>query len=419
MRTKLVIAAVAVSLLAACATQPGTASSAGATQWVASWGTSQMIPEPQNALAPELWRNASLRQVVHVSLGGTRLRVRFSNAFGSQPLTIDSASIARSLGAGKADVDAASQRRLSFAGRSTVMVPAGGEYYSDPVDLEHAAGADLAVTLHFKAEPARQTGHGGSRTTSFVASGDKLMEASWQEPTKVVRWYQLADIEVQAARDTGVVVAIGDSITDGYGATTDGNDRWPDQLARRLRRDGGTPMGVVNAGIGGGRMLRDGLGPNLISRFDRDVMGRSGVTHAIVHIGVNDLGIQHRNGDDTPSARKQLVEDLQTAYGQLAQRARNRGVCLIGATVTPYQGSDYYKPGADNEADRQAINAWIRGAAIFDGVADFDAALRDPAHPERLKPEYDTGDHLHPSLAGYRVMADAVPMAALRHNCRQ
>lgn len=391
------------------------AKDAGTRQhWVASWGTAMMIPEGQNELPAEMWRDSTLRQVVRVSLGGSQVRVRVSNAFGTTPLMLEGASLARAIGPGKADIDAASVKPLTFSGRATVMIPAGAEYYSDPVALEHKAGADLAVSMYFKGEPGRQTGHPGSRATSFVAKGNRLMDTAWTDPAKVQRWYALADIEVQAPRGVGAVVAIGDSITDGYGATTDGNDRWTDMLATRLAKDGKQGMGVVNAGIGGGRMLRDGLGPNMVARFDRDVLSRGGVTHAIVLIGVNDVGGQHRSGGDTPETRKKMVDDLLTAHRQLVERAHAKGICVIGGTMTPYMGSGYYKPDADNEADRQAINHWIRTSGVFDAVADFDAAVRDPAQPQRMLPERDTGDGLHPSLAGFRAMAEAVPLAALR-----
>lgn len=382
-------------------------------RWVASWGTTMMVPDGQNALAPELWRDATLRQVVRVSLGGSKVRVRVSNAFGSAPLQLEGASLARSLGAGRADVDAASVRPLTFSGRAAVMIPAGAEYYSDPVTLEHAAGTELAVSLYFKGEPARQTGHPGSRTTSFVAKGNRLGEAAWTEPSKVVRWYALADVEVLAPRGTGAVVALGDSITDGYGATTDGFDRWTDVLSARLAQEK-VRMGMINAGIGGGRMLRDGVGPNLMARLDRDVIARAGVTHAIVLIGVNDVGGQHRSGQDTPETRKKMVEDLIAAHTQLAARAHAHGICVIGGTMTPYMGSGYYQPDAGNEEDRQAINHWIRTSGVYDAVADFDAALRDPAQPSRMLAALDTGDGLHPSLAGLRAIANAVPIDALR-----
>jgi lysophospholipase L1-like esterase len=400
----------------ASAAQKHAAAGVQDSHWVASWGTAQMVPDAQNELPAAQWRDATLRQVVHVSLGGRMVRVRVSNAFGTQPLVLDSASLALAAGPGRADVEPGSIRPLRFDGRAAVTIPAGAEYASDPVELAHGGGADLAVSMHFGAAPARQTGHPGARATSFVVSGDQVLDAQWPQAEKVTRWYQLAGVDVLAAPGAHAVVAIGDSITDGYGTTTDGNDRWTDVLASRLRKSGMGEVGVVNAGIGGGRMLRDGLGPNLVSRFERDVLARSGVSHAIIMIGVNDLGVQHRNNEDTPAERQRLLEDLKQAHRQLVERAHGEGVCVVGATIGPYSGSGYYKPNADNEQDRQAYNRWIRESGVFDGVADFDAALRDPAKSDQLLKAYDN-DGLHPSLAGYRAMAEAVPLAALK-SCR-
>jgi lysophospholipase L1-like esterase len=396
--------------------------------WVASWGAAQQLVEPANELPAEHWRDASLRQILHLSLGGKRLRVRLSNAYGSAPLKVDGASVALASAPGDAGIDSATLRALTFDGRNDVTIPAGAEYYSDPVALELKPAADLAVSLYFKAEPARQTGHPGSRANSFVAKGNRVMDAAWAEATKVAHWYMVADVEVEATRggknsgkgSGAALVAIGDSITDGRGSTTDANDRWPDLLAARLRGKGspsGIEMGVVNAGIGGGRMLQDGLGTNLAARFDRDVLSRAGVTHAIVMIGVNDLGSQHRNTSDTPAERQSLLADLKLAHRQLAERAHAHGVCLIGGTITPYAGSEYYHPNADNEADRQALNDWMRNSGVFDAVADFDAALRDPEHTDRMKKTFDSGDGLHPSPAGFRAMAEAVPLPALQKRC--
>lgn len=405
-----------VGALGGCATAPGTASNPG-QHWVASWGTAQLVPETANELPAANWRDASIRQVVHLSLGGSEVRVRLSNAYGTAPLLVDAASVARAVAPGRAAIDAATLKVLTFDGRSAVTIPAGAEYYSDPVSLDAPAGADLAISLHFTGEPARQTSHSGARASSFLAAGNRTADADWPGAATVTRWFAIADVDVMAPRAAGALVAIGDSITDGYGVTTDGNDRWTDVLAARLLRDN-VPIGTVNAGIGGGRMLKDGLGPNLVSRFERDVLGRAGVTHALVLIGVNDLGNLHRNTPDLPADRRQLLADLRLAHRQLATRARARGVCLIGATVTPYVGSDYYHPEPANESDRQELNAWIRDAGVFDAVVDFDAALRDPAQPQRLAPQYDSGDHLHPSLAGYRAMGDAVPLEMLRRRCR-
>lgn len=413
-RQSILAAGVIGMLLSGCAaTGAGPSSSAPAEgRWVASWGTAQLAPDAQNELPAAQWKDASLRQVVRVSLGGAMLRVRLSNALGTQPLTIDAASVALSAGPGRAEVDPASLRALRFNGAASVTIPAGAEYVSDPVALRHAPGANLAITMHFNEAPARQTSHPGSRATSFVAGGQRVMDAAWPQAAKVTRWYQIAGVESQAAPGARAVVAIGDSITDGYGVQPDTNARWTDALATRLR-GAGLDLAVVNAGIGGGRMLRDGLGPNMVSRFERDVLARPGVSHAIVMIGVNDFGVQHRNKEDTPEARARLLEDLKQAHRQLVASAHARGICVVGATITPYAGSGYYQPSPENEADRQDYNDWIRHSGTFDGVADFDAALRDPARPSYLLKAYDN-DGLHPSLDGYKAMAAAVPFEPLR-----
>ena len=408
-------AACAAVLLAGCAAPGTTGSSHG--RWVASWGTAQMLPGAEHELASAQWRDATLRQVVRVSLGGERLRVRFSNAFGTEPLVIGGASIALSSGPGRSAIEPGSSRPLRFGGAASVTIPAGTEYLSDPVDLAHRAGSDLAVSIHYPDAPSRQTSHPGARATSFIAPGQHLAASELPGASSFTRWYQLAGIEVEAAPGTHAVVAIGDSITDGYGVAPDTNLRWTDGLAARLRQAGMTGVGVINAGIGGGRLLRDGLGPNLASRFARDVLERPGVRHAIVLIGVNDFGNLHRNTDDSPAARAQLLLDMQEALRQSVARAHARGVCVIGATITPYAGSAYYHPKAPNEQDRQAYNDWIRGSGVFDGVIDFDAALRDPRRPDHLRKDYDN-DGLHPNMAGYRAMAEAVPLDLLK-DCRR
>lgn len=384
--------------------------------WVGSWASSQQIPEPQNALASEDLRDATLRQIVHLSVGGPSLRVHLSNAFGTAPLHFTSVHIAKPVSAGAAKIDPASDKALTFFGDSDVTVPAGAEFVSDPVEYSVAAGSNLAVTMHFDVPPARQTGHPGSRATSYVAHGDMVSAADLPEAKKVEHWYQLAGVDVMVPSNATAIVALGDSITDGHGATTNGNDRWTDVLARRLQSSPQTQsLGVLNQGIGGNHVLTDGLGPNVLARFDRDVLAQTGVRYLIVLEGVNDLGGLTRNGEVSAVEHGALVRQIEEAYQQIVLRAHAHGIKVIGGTILPYTGSDYYHPGPASEADRQAINQWIKTPGHFDEVVDFDKVARDPAHPDRLLPEYDSGDHLHPSPAGYNAMGSAIALSLFAH----
>jgi lysophospholipase L1-like esterase len=384
--------------------------------WVGSWAASQQIPEPQNALAPEDLRDATLRQIVHLSVGGPVLRVHLSNAFGTAPLPFTSVHIARPVLAGAAKIDPASDKALTFSGSSDVTVPAGAEFISDPVDYPVAAGSNLAVTLHLDAPPAQETGHPGSRATSYLVHGDQVSAADLPDAKKVDHWYQLGGVDVMGPPNAVAIVVLGDSITDGHGATTNGNDRWTDVLARRLQGSPATrSLGVLNQGIGGNHLLTDGLGPNALARFDRDVLAQTGVRYLIVLEAVNDLGGLARNGEVSPAEHSALVRRIEEAYQQIVLRAHAHGIKVIGATILPYTGSDYYHPGPSSEADRQAVNQWIRTPGHFDEIVDFDKIARDPAHPERLLPEFDSGDHLHPSPTGYSAMGGAVPLSLFGH----
>jgi lysophospholipase L1-like esterase len=381
-----------------------------ASFWVGSWAASQQVPEPQNALAPDDLRDATLRQIVHLSAGGPTLRIHLSNAFGTAPLHLNSVHVARPLSSSTSTIDPPTDRALAFHGQPDVTVPAGAEYLSDPLDLPVEPNSDLAISIHFENPPERQTGHPGSRATSYVAHGDVLSAASLPNAKKVEHWYQLSAVDVVAPFDAASIVALGDSITDGHGATTNGNDRWTDVLARRLQADGAyRNFGVLNQGIGGNHLLTDGLGPNALARFDRDVLAQTGVHYLIVLEGVNDLGGLSRTKEVPSAEHAAFVQRIVAAYEQIIWRARAHGIQVIGGTILPYVGSDYYHPGPLSEADRQAVNTWIRGLGHFDAVIDFDQVTRDPAHPERLLPAFDSGDHLHPSPAGYAAMANAIP----------
>jgi lysophospholipase L1-like esterase len=270
----------------------------------------------------------------------------------------------------------------------------------------------LAVTFYIDLPPARETGHPGSRATSYYLHGNFAGATNLVEAKHTDHWYQVAEIDVQATPDASAVVVLGDSITDGHGATTNGNDRWTDVLAQRLLSKPETrAIGVSNQGIGGNHLLTDGLGPNALARFDRDVLAPAGVRWVIVFEGVNDLGGLARDGEVSPAEHAALVSRVLAAYQQIVARAHAHGLRVYGATITPYAGSSYYHPGPLSEQDRQSVNQWIRTVGHFDAVIDFDSVLRDPQHPGQLLPAYDSGDHLHPSPAGYKAMGDAVPLA--------
>ena len=379
--------------------------------WVASWGASQQIPEPQNAVATDDLRDATVRQVFHLSLGGPALRVHLSNAFGTEALHFTSVHIARPVSPSSSAIDPATDRALTFAGSSDVTVPPGTEFISDPLDYPVAALSNLAVTFHLDSPPATQTGHPGSRATSYLVHGDFVGAPNLLDAKNVDHWYQVSGIDVLAPAGGASIVVLGSSITDGHGATTNGNDRWTDILAQRLQASANKrSIGVSNQGIGGNHLLTDGLGPNALARFDRDVLAPAGVRWVIVFEGVNDLGGLTRDGEVTPEQHSVRVKHIISAYEQIVQRAHAHGLRVFGATITPYVGSDYYHPGPLSEADRQAVNAWIRAVGHFDAVIDFDSVVRDPQHLDRLLPAFDCGDHLHPSPAGYRAMGEAVQL---------
>lgn len=395
----------------------GQAQLAGTSQvWVGSWAASQQIPEPQNALPSVDLEDVTLRQIFHLSVGGAALRVHISNVFGTEPLHVVSVHIARPLSASSSAIDPASDRALSFAGNRGVTVPAGAEYISDPINYPVTALSNLAVTFYLAVPPVQQTGHPGSRATSYYVHGDLVSAKDLPGARRVDHWYQISGIDVLASSNGGAIVALGDSITDGHATTTNGNDRWTDVLAERLQASAADrSIGVLNQGIGGNHLLTDGLGPNALARFDRDVLGQTGVRWLIVFEGVNDLGGLTRDGEVSAAEHASLVRCILGAYRQMIVRAHAHGIRVIGATITPYMGSDYYHPGPASEADRQAINQWIRTPGNFDAVLDFDKVVRDASHGDRLRPIYDCGDHLHPSPAGYRAMGEAVPLSLFAH----
>ena len=365
-------------------------------------------PPPQ---PPLVINNQTLRQIVRASIGGSRVRVVLSNAFGTAPVEIGGAHIA--LRDKEAAILGQSGRPLTFSGRPSFRIPAGSIAISDPVELTVPALADLAIDLYLPGEvgggPSPLTMHNGANQTSYVsATGARAGEAAFGE-TQTRSWFLISRVEVMAPARTSAIVAFGDSITDGARSTADMNARWPDQLARRLAtQSGGARFAVLNAGISGNQVLGEGApaaGINAQARFDRDVLMQTGVTHVIVMEGINDIGLARQNA--TPSA-----DDLIAGHKQLIQRAHARGLKIFGATLTPFEGAAYFTQ--EGEAKRQALNQWIRTSGAYDGVIDFDAVTRDPNAPTKFKPEFDSGDHLHPGDAGYKAMGDAIDLTLFR-----
>lgn len=382
--------------------------------WVAGWASSQYRPTGDALLPDGTLANQTLRQIVRPSISGDRVRVHFSNLVGTKPLRIAGASIARALRSTSPDIDPGTLISLRFDGRPEVVIPAGADYLSDPVSLPTKALDNIAISIRYDGEP-EQTSHPGSRATSWHLSGDHLTDTSMPGAASFEHWFHLAALEVERCAPekspNKLIVALGDSITDGRGSTTNGNDRWTDRLAARLQADPKRRnIAIVNQGIGGNRLLNDGAGPNALARFDRDVLAQPGVTHIILLEGVNDLGTLTRDAPVSVAAHQAHVARIIGAYRQIIARAHGRGIKVIGATIMPFVGNDYYHADTQNEADRQAVNAWIRTPGHFDGLIDFDRITRDPAHPDRLLPAYDVGDALHPSPAGYAAMGDAIPL---------
>jgi len=362
--------------------------------------------------------NSTLRQTIHVSVGGQHLRLRFSNAFGGADLPITGVSIARPAGgrAGVSAIQAATSRSVTFDGRPSVHIPVGSQAVSDPLTFDVAARTNLTVTIFLAHGQASEdiTSHPGSRTTSYLLAGDHVNDPDLPTATSVDHWYFLSAAEVWSPRSTEGVVVLGDSLSDGRGSTTNQNDRWPDQLLGRLqsRRDT-AGVAVLNQAAGGNRVLHDGLGPSALARLDRDVLAQSGIRWLIVFEGVNDIG----TAPVTVPDQQAVGADLIAAYDQIITRCHAQGIRVYGATITPFGGNtDYDDPQGLREATRQTVNQWIRTSHRFDAVIDLDAAGRDPARPRRLLPAFDVGDHLHLNPTGYRALADAVPARLFHRN---
>ncbi|WP_341676529.1 SGNH/GDSL hydrolase family protein [Niveibacterium sp. SC-1] len=386
----------------------------GASRWIASWTASPQAARDSHFVLPtgvpaEL-QDVTVRQFLRISLGGTRVRLRFSNAYGKAPLRIDQVVLAAPAREGAS----ALARTLRFGGATQVSIAPGASVLSDQVALPLAPLTRLVVSLHLPASTAVETFHWDGRDTAWIARGElPLASAVQDDAQRITARLVLQAVEVAGDAGSGAVAVIGDSITDGNGASVDASARWPDFLAERLAPHG---LAVINAGISGGRLLRDGMGESALARLERDVLAQPGVRALIVLIGINDIAWPGTIFD--PQAQAPSVEALAVAYRELIGRAHARGLRVIGATLLPFAGALEGTPLADyhdarKDALRQAVNAWIRESGAFDAVVDLDAVTRDPADPLRLRTEADSGDHLHPGDAGNRMMAEAIPLSLL------
>jgi len=374
-------------------------------QRIRVWSPSQQECEPHNLPPEPGLAGSTLRQNFRPSLAGSAARFLFSNEYGDGKVEIAGAMIAPSLGMDR--IDGGRSRRLSFGGAEGVTLPPGGTAWSDPVDFRVVDRAPLSADIRFGACPGKVTAHPGSRTTSYLSAGDALGAVALPDAARTEHWYFLAGMDLVPDGPARTFVAIGDSLTDGRGTTTDGDTRWTDALLARIRSAGMSGVAVVNSGLGGNRVLRDGLGPSTRSRYRRDALDLPGAAWMLVFEGVNDIGTLC--GELGAAA---VVEELTDAYAEMAAAAREKVIRTVGATITPFGGSQYDTP-ADREA-RNAVNEWIRGSGVFDVMADFDAAVRDADDPERLAGEVDSGDHLHLCNEGYRRLAGAVDLDLFR-----
>ncbi len=413
----------------------GTPTNLDDSHWVGTWAAAPQSSPPAGV---ETFSNQTLRLIVHTSLGGKKVRIRISNVFGDQPLALGAAHIARRTAGAK--IDPSSDRTLTFAGQKSTTVTAGSLVVSDPVDLDVPALSDVAVSLFFPKATEARTLHLLALQTNYISSatGDSTAQPDFPDAKTIASWPFLTGLDVAASPRAGAIVAFGSSTTDGDGSTEDANHRWPDLLAERLQKDGGehAELGVLNEGIIGNRLLSDShsprqaggpfaavlqqfgdaLGQAGMARFDRDVLEQTGVRYVIFGLGVNDMLFP---GAFIPATESVDAQSLIRGYRELIARARKNGIRVIATTIPPFENATFRGPvihfyTPEKDRVREEFNQWIRTSGEFDGVADFDKAVRDPNHPSQLSPAYDSGDHLHVNDAGNVAQANAISLELLR-----
>jgi len=379
--------------------------------WVGTWSASPQSVDPFTPANPASFTGQTIRQVLHTSVGGQTIRVRLTNEFGTDALTIGSAHVAlQSSGAG---IAGGTDRTLTFAGQGSVSIPKGAPMLSDPVDLDVPPLSNVVVTIYLPQATSNTTFHALGRQDTYISGpGDFTGAAAFPTATTTQSWYFLSGLEVLASSRSAAVVTLGDSITDGFASTVNANNRWPNILAERLQASRRfADVAVLDQGISGNRVLHDTIGPNALSRVDRDVLAASGVKFVTLLEGINDIGFSGFIPTEEVSA-----DQIIAGYRQIIARAHAQGLLIYGCTLTPFGGlgPPYETPAG--EAKRQAVNQWIRTSNAFDAVIDFDQVVRDPANPTHMLAAYDSGDHLHPNDAGYRAMAESIDLRLFSRN---
>ncbi|KAI1118691.1 SGNH hydrolase-type esterase domain-containing protein [Nemania sp. NC0429] len=388
------------------------------SHWVATWASMPQLVEPSN-LPPApftqggVFKDATLRQTLHVSVGAERIRLLISNTFGGSPLPITAASIALPAGgaAGVSAIDTATLKEITFnGGAKSVTIPQGQTVYTDPIDIKVAQQSMITVTLYSQAGQSGTsiTGHPGSRTTSWMQQGNRVNAASLTGAS-VAHWYFVNVVEAWAPKSTAALVILGDSITDGRGSTDNMNNRWPDLLLAKMQKENITNLAVVNQAAGGNAVLTGGLGPPLLQRYKRDLLSTAGVKYGLIFEGVNDIG----SGATNSNTQSQIGRNLQSAFKTISTEAKAAGITMFGATITPFGGNGQAYSNPTRDSARQTVNKWILagGEGSFAATIDFAKILANPSNPSILAAQYDGGDHLHPNPAGYQAIADQFPLS--------